>query len=67
MVVQLAELDGTEIIYIWLSKKEREDPVITDIINDIKKKRRVCTFLSGSNPTKDYIRKMLLENIQMKE
>lgn len=63
MVVQSAEFDGTEIIYIWLSKKERADPIITDIINDIKKKRRVCTFFSGDYPTKDYIRKMLFENI----
>ncbi len=63
MVIQSAEFDGTEIIYIWLSKKEREDPIIIDIINDIKKKRRVCAFFSGSYPTKDYIRKMLLENI----
>lgn len=63
MVIQAAEFDGMEIIYIWLSKQERDDPVINDIINEVKKKRRVCTFFSGTFPTTDYVRKMIYDNL----
>lgn len=63
MVIQSAEFEGNDIVYIWLSKKEKEDPVLIGVIDEIKKKYRVCTFFSGTLPTTDYIRKMVFDNL----
>lgn len=63
MVVQASVFEGVDIIYIWLSKQERDNPVINDIISSLKAKYRVCTFFSGTTPTKEYVRKIILDNI----
>jgi len=64
MVIQAGEFDGTEIIYVWLSKREEESTAISNIIGDLKKRYRVCIFQSGDVPATDYVRKLIMDNIE---
>ena len=61
MEVRTSEINKKTIICVWLSKQERNDTTINDLINEMKKKHRICTFLSGTVPSEEIVRKMIID------
>lgn len=61
MEVQSSEFHGTQVVYIWLSKQENNDVFIKRIVDSIKKEYRVCIFNSGTVPSEEILKRMILE------
>ena len=63
MLVQPGTSGKETIVYVWLSKDESEDIVISELIAEIRKKFQVCLYHSGSDSTRDIVRKMIMEKL----
>lgn len=62
MVVQSGNTGGAPVVSIWLSKAEFDDKVLQEIINEIKKKYKVCTYRSGQAQSEGIYRKIIVDN-----